>query len=139
MDCILDGYFYYCGNIDKKLNILKQNFGILLCKYNFIEDGYESQFKYYNNRTNKDVYSSSNNRKNIVLSYYYYNVNNNNIVELKHLNNTHYLKKRRFSQKFFNKNFKKSTDLGDVYSLSRNLKLQKIINKINEQSKSRCF
>lgn len=121
----LYGYHYYKGSNDLLLEKLKFQYGILLCKKHYIEKKCEDQFMYYDSIRRKDVYKSSVTRKNLTLQYYYYDFNTKLPIEIKE--KIH----KKYSETFFRNNFIESYEI-DLDSLIRDIKLKKIIKKVNQ-------
>lgn len=128
----LEGMFYYNGFGNKLLDRLKFQYGIIICrKYNSYNVP-EETFMYYDPVKRKDVYKPTQNRKSIELTYYYYNDDDKNLQSINIDDNI------RYSETFIKNNFIRASRIEkDLDTLSRQIKLSKIIKKIknNQQRK----
>ena len=118
-------FYYYTGDSNRQLNFLRKNYGLILCIKDYARNYSTNQLKYYDENKNDYVYKSDRIRRNIIVTYYYYDFNNKtiNILNIKSLN-------KKLSYKYFNENFDRANKIKNIDSLSRVLKLQKIMDKI---------
>lgn len=119
----LYGYHYYKGSNDRLLERLKFQYGIILCRKHFTERGGEDQFMYYDSIRRRDVYKPSASRKSLILEYYYYDFKTGLPVKI------HEDFNKKFSNTFVKNSFVEAYEI-DLDSLSRDIKLKKIMRKI---------